>query len=753
MLKIIGNSQPVHDAAEKATGRAIYAGDMQLKGMAYAALITSTVANGYVRSINMCEAEQVDGYLGAVTCMDEASQLFCRYRTLKGQSTMDQERVWNRRVRFVGDRIGCVLATSQEAARKAARRVRVDYEEYPASFSIKDTLAGKAGLLHEQGNFGEEIYVEEGILPEGDFTVVETNTHISRINHVAMEPHVCTADYDPFNRQLTIYSPNQSVHGIRTVLADLFSLPYANVRVVKTTMGGSFGGKQEWVTEPAAAAAAIFYQGPVQLAVTREEVFRSTICRAPMDICVKGFYQSDGHLMSMQADNTLDAGAYLGNSKDYCGAMANKFFRCYHYPHMKYTARAVITNTPVSGAFRGWTSPELAIFFEHNLNMAARQLNLDPLELRLKNVAHPGDEDVRIHEPLGPIRIQQCLEKGRVLFRWDELRREDKVFNSAHGRLRRGCAVACGGHLNGYFPRVIDFTSAELRMTEDGSVHANLTLHDHGCGTVEVFRMMLAEQLQMSTNQIRVGEGDTAVTPYDPGCFSSRTTFVIGHAALDCAQALLEKLKDAAAALYDVDRSKLIAKDGAIVDKNTQRCWSYAQLVQDSHRQLQREIFASCQYKNTSNPGVTGAHFAHVEVDTYIGNVRVLDYLAVHDIGKALNPEICRAQVQGAVTMGAGAALSEQVVLDKYGRATSSLGKYHVLNAPQAPHVRVEFIEDGGTQGPYGCKSIGEVCHVPVAAVIVGAVNEALGADLDTIPLNQDTICQWVESHQQEVFA
>lgn len=265
--------------------------------------------------------------------------------------------------------------------------------------------------------------------------------------------------------------------------------------------------------------------------------------------------------------------------------------------------------------------------------------------------------------------------------------------------------------------------------------------------------MMLSEHLQIPADQIRVGEGDTAVTPYDPGCFSSRTTYVIGHAALECAQALLEKLKDAAAELYGAERSALTVEDGAVVDESTQRRWSYAQVAQESHRQLQREIFASCQYQNTSNPGVTGAHFAQVEVDVYTGNVRVLDYLAVHDIGKALNPEICRAQVQGAVTMGAGAALSEQVSVDKRGRATSSLGKYHVLNAPQAPRARVEFIEDGGTQGPYGCKSIGEVCHVPVAAAIVGAVNEALGAELDAVPLNQDAVCRWVEEHQQEVFA
>ena len=290
-----------------------------------------------------------------------------------------------------------------------------------------------------------------------------------------------------------------------------------------------------------------------------------------------------------------------------------------------------------------------------------------------------------------------------------------------------------------------------MRVAEDGGVLVNMTLHDHGCGTVEAFRMMIAEALSLQPEQIFLGEGDTALTPFDPGCFSSRTTFVLGQTALLCAQGLIEKLKDAVCDLYDVSAASLSVKDGTLTDgKNS---WSYAQIVQDCHRQLQREVFASYQFKNTTNPGVTGAHFAHVEVDVYTGNVKILDYLAVHDIGRAINPEICRAQIQGAVQMGAGAALNEQMTIDKRGCATHSLGKYHILNAPQVPSVRVEFIEDGGTNGPFGCKSIGEVCHVPPAAVIVGAVNEALHADLDTIPLNQDAICRWVESYQEEVFS
>ena len=144
---------------------------------------------------------------------------------------------------------------------------------------------------------------------------------------------------------------------------------------------------------------------------------------------------------------------------------------------------------------------------------------------------------------------------------------------------------------------------------------------------------------------------------------------------------------------------------------------------------------------------MTGAHFAQVEVDILLGNVRILHYLAVHDIGRAINPELCRAQIQGAVLMGAGAALTEQIPLGRDAAGLSSLGKYHLLNLPEAPEIQVELIEDGGTDGPFGCKSIGEVCHVPPAAAIAGAVNEALGSDLCQLPLNQDRICAWVEEH------
>ena len=742
---IVGSSRPIHDAVGKVTGHLRYAGDMQLPNMAHAALVTSTVPHGLVLSVDAAAALAVPGVLAVLNCFNTTGELFNRYRSIKGQKTIAQEAVFNRHARFVGDRVACVVAETPEAARLAAAKVAVEYEEYPASFSVEDPLAGRIDQVHAEGAVYDGIFLEVGQSqsPEPGDLQLETETRLARINHVAMEPHVCVADFDPGTGELTLWSPNQSVHGIRTVVADLFGLAYSRVRVIKTTMGGSFGGKQEWMTEPVAAAAALKLKRPVKLALSREQVFASTICRAPMHLKIKGLFSGEGQLRSLAADNTLDAGAYLGNSFDYCNALSKKFFRCYKYPHLKYTGRAVITNTPVSGAFRGWTSPELAVALEHHLNMAARKLNIDPVDLRLKNAARPGDVDPILEISLGDTRLADCLERGREIFGWDRKKTDAAAFNASQSRYRRGIGVASGGHLNGYFPRIADFAEANMRMAEDGSVTVGVSLHDHGCGTVTAFRMIVAEVLGIDESLVRIGEGDTAVTPFDYGCYSSRTIYVLGRAARDCAALLLERLKKAAAEVSGINESELLTANGFITSRTDPSFGlAYAEAVRASRSRLREDISVATQYVSRSNPGVTGAHFAEVEVDTATGLTRIINYAAVHDIGQAVNRGLCLAQTQGAVLMGGGAALYEQVSVDSAGRPVSSLKDYHLINAWDAPDIKVDFIERGGTDGPFGAKSIGEVCHVPVAAAVAGAVNEALDTDCCRLPLNSDRVIE-----------
>ena len=747
-MNYVGTSVPIHDAAGKASGRLRYAGDMALPGMLHLALLTSTIPYGIVRAIDADKALALPGVVDVLHCFNTTGRMFNRYRNAKGQVLTEQEQIFSKKVRFVGDRVACVIAETPQTAQAALTLIEVDYETLPYTTDAASVLeTGALSDLHADGAvYPVAEMVMGGECPDLTGAVVtETASKLDRHSHVTMEPHVCVADYNADNGEVTVWSPNQSVHGLRSVLADLFELPYHKLRVIKTTMGGSFGAKQEWMAEPVAVAAALHVKRPVRLVFTREQAMLASITRCAMEGTVRTAATREGKILSIAIDTVVDAGAYLSNSQDYCAVIASKLFRFYTFPHAVYNGRAVCTNSPVSGAWRGWGSPELFLLLEHNFNTLANTLDMDPTDLRLQNVAPPGSVDKKTGQPLGEIRGGACIELGREKFDWHNKREAAKAFNAQNGRYRRGVAIGCGGHGNGYFPRREDYVGVEMRMAEDGTVIAQMSIHDHGCGSVRAMQIIIAEALEIPIEHIALGEGDTAATAIDVGCYASRTTYVGGRAALDCALKLKALLVQNAAQLLGVPPETLTAKDGAVVSVDGKGpSLTYAEVAAQSLTKLQREVWVIHQQINRSNPGVTGAHFAHVEVDTRTGFVTVLDYLAVHDIGQVINREMTIAQVQGAVAMGTGTALSEAMLPDKRGRFTSSLKDYHLRNCPDLPEVAVHFIEDGSIDGPYGAKSIGELAVVPVAPAIAGAVNAALGSSLSHLPLSPDRIVSYL---------
>lgn len=752
-MRYVGNTMPIHDAVSKASGQAEYAGDMQLKNMLHMALLFSTVPHGIVKKLDCSKALEVPGVVDIIHCFNTTEKEYNQYHTQFNQPLIHTNRIFNSHVRYVGDRIAGVIAETAEIARKAVSLIEVEYEELPFSLDAYETLTGKIDDVHPTGAVFECGGVKVGEKPEGeDLIEVHTETHLSRINHICMETHVCVADYNRGTGELTIWSPNQTVHGIRSVLGDIFEMDYSKIRVIKTTMGGSFGGKQEWVLEPVAAAAALRVARPVKLVFNRSETITSCYGRSPMHFDTTFTFKKDGTLMGVDNDLLLDAGAYLGNSINYARTVSLKLTRGYKYPYLKTNARVAITNTIIGGAFRGWTSPEATIMFEHTMNEAAKKLGMDPVDIRIKNVMHPGDVDVlEENTPIGNFKAEEALRQGREHFEWDKRKEEIRKFNAENKRYQRGLGVSLGAHVNSFYPGKTDYARVDMRLAETGSVHVNITLHDHGCGTVTAMRMIAAEELGIPYEMIQMGEGDSRYTPLDVGCFSSRTTFVQGRAVIECAKKFKARLLEDAAVLAKVPAEELVMEENVIRCKaNPEIHFTWSEIADKAQQILKHEVFVSAEYVPDTNPGVCGAHFCMVEVDTYTGMTKILDYLAVHDIGQAINREICVAQTQGAVIMGSGAALSEHVVTRPNGRPAGSLKDYHVINAPEAPNVRVEFIEDRGTEGPYGAKSIGEVAHTPVTAAVVGAVNDALGSDINSIPLNPDRIVSYLRERMEQ---
>ncbi len=742
-MRHIGHSYPIHDAPSKAAGTACYAADMELPRMLHMALLFSPIAHGKVVHLDCSKALALEGVVEILHCFNAEHNTYNRYQTQLGQPLVQNERVFNEHVRFVGDRVAGVIATTVDIARRAVELIEVQYEQYPHALTIQESLTGIINHVHEQGAVYPALPFEAGTKnTDTDLINVQSTSKLGRINHICMEPHACVAHYDPHCKSLTVYSPSQAVFGIRTLLAQMFDMDFASIRVVKTTMGGSFGGKQEWILEPATALASRAVGRPVKLVYTREQCIISTICRSPVEAAMHIDYTPDGRMVNIFCDVSLDAGAYVGNSVNYTNTLGTKFTKIYQCEHIHYVGKAVITNTSVSGAFRGWTSPEATVIIEHNLDLAAKRLGMDRVDIRLKNTHTAYNTDIK-GISVGNIQAKESLLRGKELFHWHTRQQEVTAFNAQNTRYKRGIGVALGGHVSGFYPAKTDFGRVDITLTESGSVRCNITLHDHGCGTVTAFSMIVAEAMGLELTDVYMGEGDTNVTPFDIGCFSSRTIYVLGKAAYEAAMGLRQRMKEHFSTLTKVPVED-VDMQGKVIFATSQpeTRFTFTQLVEQCQQVLKCNPFYSYEHIPQTNDLVAAAHFAYVEVDTYTCFTKVLDYVAVHDVGQAINREMCVAQVQGAVTMAMGAVLYEHVGINGQGVPKGSLKDYHVVNAFEAPKVRVELIEAGETQGPYNAKSIGEAAIVPAASAFLSAINDALDTDLGAIPLIPDTLAQ-----------
>lgn len=752
-MRRIGQTYPIHDAYAKVTGRAKYAGDIKLNNMVHIAVHFSEIPHGKVISIDSEEALKMDGVLAVLDPFNTTKNKYSRYKTRDEQTVDLTERIFTDHPRFVGDPIAAVVAETEEIARKAARLLKVEYEEYPYALTPEEALTGKIDNISEKGAISAElnkVYGDENV-DCSDCVRIETDVDLQRLHHATMETHACIVDIDFANDNIIVYSPNQSVFGVRMLISNLFEIPNHRVRIIKTTMGGSFGAKQEWLIEPIVVACALKVKRPARLVYNREECMTSTIVRAAMKNKLVTYFTKEGILKKAEVDVLINKGAYEGNSVPYIATMLSKYSRAYRFQNIVYRGRAVLTNTPVSGAFRGWTAGEAASTIEHNFNEAARALNIDPVELRLKNCMLDGEKDIQTGVSLQDIRIRECILLGREKFEWEKRKQACIEFNEKNTRYKRGVAIGCGGHVSGFYPKVIDYSRVDMKMTDQGKIIVNVTLHDHGCGTVTTFKLITAEVFDVSIDDIYLSEGDTEKSPYDLGCYSSRTTYVVGKATQKCAEKLLDMILDYAAKMQKLDRKSLYVNNGHIYSTIDEKlCLSYREVVFFMMYKEQIEAFVSESYKNESNPGTVAAQFAEVEVDTYSGMVKVLKFVAVHDIGKAINPEMCVAQIQGSVVMGIGSALSEKFVVKDNGQPMDSFKDYHLINSYEIPDTEVYLVEGEKNNGPFGAKSIGEVAVVPVAAAVTGAVNDALGTSIGKNPLNPDLIAKSLKEKFQE---
>ena len=740
----VGESFSINDAAAKATGAMKFASDINLYRELHLKLILSEAGHALIKNIDVSEAEKVGGYRAILSYKDYRGKKFNSYRTFPDQPDCPEDRyIFADKARFVGDIIAVVACETKAAAERAARLVKVEYEELPVMASPVESLRDGAAPIHEGGNLIEEFErVREGKQfatgAEEAFRVT-TDIRTQKMNHVAMETHSYLADWNAQDG-VTIWTPTQGIYGIRTVVADMLDLPYSKVRVVKVPMGGSFGGKQEFIYEPLVAFVAKKLERPVKLHLTRRESMIATINRTDCATKITTAFDAGGRILSCEVDNLVDSGAYCSSGLDFAHAVSGKIPRLYRCPLYRHRGRVCYSNSPIAGGMRGWGSPEIMTALELHMDDAARKLRTAPVELRLKNVVEAGDVDICNGISLGNAQIKRCLREGAEACRWKER------FAAPHGqgRFRRGVGIACGAHKNGIFSGSPDLSGMTLSMNEDGTVNLRTSVHDVGCGTVRSMQIILAEVLRMDPDLIFVTEGDTKFTPYDCGTYGSRTTYVAGACAKETAEKFKELMLRTASKLLGIPASGLTLRDGRVaVTDATAGGISYRELAARAINELSTEMILTNSYKSDSNPGSYAVNFAEAEVDTLTGLVKITDFLSVNDIGQAINRQMVFNQIGGGVQMAAGFALCEDLGINSKGVSTKdSLKKYNTLNAVDMPAVKAILVEEGGDKGPFGAKSIGEISTVPGAAAIVNAVNNALGTSIRELPLTPERIVE-----------
>ena len=754
------------------TGRGRYVDDLSLPRMVHVAFVRSPHPHARVVGIDL---EAARGAPGVVGFLDGAGAArLCRpYRGVllhyQGMKTGAMLPLAGERVRCVGEPVVVVAATEGALAEDAAARVRVEYEPLPAALDPDAALAPGAPLIHPE--LGDNLIYATS-LRAGDVEaafraaprVWERTFRTGRHTGVPLEPRGLVADFEPATRALTVWMSTQVPHMMQAVLAELFGLDDHRVRVVAPDVGGSFGIKiHVYQDDMAAVALAIALGRPVKWVAGRRESFLSDIHAREQTIRVEVAAEEDGTLTAMRAAITAPVGpysAYPRSSVVEGGQVLRLLPGPYRLRHYEATLRVVAQNKVVTSQYRAVGHPIAAAVTEGMLELIARDLGIDPAEIRRKNLVRP--EELPYTSAAGNVydsgSYRAALERLLEAAQYAELRREQAAARAAGRAL--GIGLSCFLELTGPGAQFYGIGGAPIsgqegttvRLEPSGSVTALVGVTEQGQGMPTAFAQIIADELGVPLDRVAVRSGDTAVVPYGGGTWASRGMPIGGSATLLAARALAEKIRRLAAGLLEAGPGDIeLGESRARVRGSPERGLGFAELARTVHfrsnelQGMEPSLEATVHYANPQAWTFTnGAHLAVVEVDLETGRVRVLRYVCVDDCGRMVNPALVEGQVQGGVVQGLGGALLEHCAYDAGGQPlASTLMDYALPTAADVPAIEVHHLETPAPALAGGFKGAGEAGTTGAPAAILNAVNDALapwGVMLTEQPLTPERV-------------
>lgn len=735
---VVGKSVPRVDAVDRVTGKSLFAADIRLARMLHGGILYSTRPHARILSIDIRRAEKLPGVRAVITGKDVPRKRF-------GTIVQDEYILAQEKVLLVGDRVAAVAADTPEIAEEALSLIKVEYQDLPSLFDPVEAMRPGAPVLHEEwesygsgafrtisdrnGNIcGHTEFItgdtEKGF-QEADM-VFEDQYTTPMVHQSYIEPHAATAMGDP-SGQITVWSTTQGQFQLRADLAQLFDLPLSRVKVIPTEVGGAFGGKIAPLLEPVCVALSKATGRPVQIVMSRGEELMAARPRHPAQVTIKTGVKKDGTITAREIVTILDCGAYadFGPGAAYAAAAGGK--GPYNIPNARMSAFCVYTNKPSGGSYRAPGGPQVTFAIESHMDTIARSLDMDPLELRLKNGLKEGDISY-IGKRIERGALRDTLHRAAEGIGWGEPKEGPN-----RGRGLASAQWSTSGAASGL----------TVKINDDGTVSV-VTGSVDLTGSNTIIAQAVSEELDLPIASIQVVTGDTDTALNAPVSGGSMIAYNMGKAALLAARDARQQLFEVAAERLKVPQERLRMGGGEVwVDGEPEKRLTFSSATRTAQRFRGTIIVGKGSSPATMPPTfMMFSQAAEVEVDPQTGQVTIHKLIASHDVGFALNPLSVEGQLQGGMAQGLGAALSEEVRF-KDGRVENpSFMDYKIPTAVDLPFIETAIVQQSSDEGPYGAKGVGEPPIVPPAAAIANAIHDAVGVRIKDLPITPEKVLQ-----------
>lgn len=751
-MNSVGKGVIKKDAMALVTGQPVYCDDLAPKDCLIVKLLRSPHAYAKIKSINTSIAKRIPGIEAVYTYEDVPTSRF----TLAGQSYPEpspyDRRILENVVRYVGDEVAIVAGANEDCVDRALKAIKVDYEVLEPLLDFEKSI-DNAIVIHEEDDYkclceigndvkrnivssGESVVGDvDAVLKECD-VVLERDYHTKANAQAMMETMRSYCYIDTYGR-LNCVSSTQIPFHVRRILSNALEIPKSKINVIKPRIGGGFGAKQTACCEIFTAFVTWKLKKPSKIVYTREETFAASNSRHEMKMHVRIGATKEGTIEAIDLYTLSNQGAYGEHGPTTIGLAGHKSLPLYnHVKASRFTYDVVYTNTMRAGAYRGYGATQGQFAVESIINELADELNMDPCEIRFKNMTRENEVLSQYYnEELNACALDRCLEKAMEMIDY-----KNKPLRRDMGDFVRGLGVSLsmqGSGISG-----LDVGSVEIKLQDDGFYTLSIGATDMGTGCDTILAQMVAECMDCDVDQVVTSSLDTDHAPYDTGSYASSTTYVTGMAVVKACEKLRNSILEAAAGFFNVDKEDIEFDGKKINTLDHVHEMSLAEFADTCFNGgIAKALIASDSHMSPTSPPPFMVGIAEVDVDKLTGEIKVHDYVSVVDCGTVINPNLARVQAEGGIVQGIGMALSEDITYSNEGKMRNrNFLQYKLPTRVDVPSVRVEFESSYEDNGPFGAKSIGEVVINTPTSAIASAIKHATGVQVRTLPITAEKV-------------